>query len=98
MPRRLKLDGDDWEIGVDRYDPHPGVRAVVFHCVSNPQRPYRVAEIPAARAAAEDVERWPADELRELFEDSDPMDVPHVADGDAFHPRARPLAMPDYLT
>lgn len=40
-------DGDRWLVAIDDQATHPGMRALVFHCISNTQRPYRVLEIPA---------------------------------------------------
>jgi len=54
MADRFDLDGDSWEIGVEEHGPRPGTRAIVFHCVTNPQRPYRVVEIGADEYAEGD--------------------------------------------
>jgi hypothetical protein len=43
-------DGDRWVVGIDDQATHPGMRALVFHCISNTQRPYRVLEIPVGGA------------------------------------------------
>lgn len=48
MPKSFEADGDRWIATVDRQAAHPGMNAIVFHCVSDAQRPYRVVEVPAA--------------------------------------------------
>ena len=76
----IKADNDTWtaELGGPSRE---GFRAVVFHCSSNGQRPYRVAEVPAERfASQDDLERLPENELRELFEGTTSMGVPRSYD------------------
>ena len=76
--RELKAQGDTWHVAVDIHAPHPGVRAVVFHCISNPQRPYRVAEVPDSLLPSSDsLGQLSEDEIERLFERSDPMDFSH---------------------
>lgn len=47
MERTFKADGEEWKLGIDHQAAHPGMRALVFHCISNSGRPYRVLEVPA---------------------------------------------------
>jgi hypothetical protein len=42
----FEADGDRWLLGIDDQATHPGMRALVFHCISNTQRPFRVIEVP----------------------------------------------------
>lgn len=84
MKREFEADGDRWLAGLESRDPHPGVRALVFHCISNPQRPYRVREVPAAvLPSREALEQLSENEMQGLFEGSEPMDYTH-------DPRAAP--------
>ena len=55
------------------------MNALVFHCVSNPQRPYRVAEIDAEDATHEPRE-LEDERLRALFGGSQVMDYTHDRD------------------
>ncbi|MGH7555086.1 MAG: hypothetical protein ACREMQ_18960 [Longimicrobiales bacterium] len=75
MGARFDADGDTWELAVE---PHPAERvdAVVFHCISNPQRPYRVLPISSDVLELEGgLESLAgADRLREMFERSQVMD------------------------
>lgn len=92
MGRRIQADGETWEASLDRHEPHPGVRAVVFSCISNPQRAYHVVEVPADELRAPDhLEALPGARLSELFADSDPLDVAHDPSADADHPGGHPL-------
>lgn len=92
MAPRIKADGDTWEARLDRFDPHPGVRAVVFSCVSNPQRPYHVVEVPAEDIPADGrLDALPKEQLVCLFAASDPMDVVHDPGADPLHRGGHPL-------
>lgn len=78
MKRKFSADGDDWLVSLDRHAPHPGVRAIVFHCVSDSQRPYHVTEVPIASMPNDSaLEDLPESRLEELFADSEPMDFTH---------------------
>ena len=74
MAMRIKADNDTWQATLDAsssYGP-----TVVFFCVSNGQRPWRVVrvdedEIPTSG----DLDALSADELRALFERSESMNV-----------------------
>lgn len=48
MPRTIEADGDRWEVRPEMERARPDRHALVFHCVSNRQRPYQVAEVPAS--------------------------------------------------
>ena len=76
----IKASNDTWTAALGGPG-REGFRAVVFHCTSNGQRPYRVAEVPAERfASQDDLERLPENELRELFEGTTSMGVPRSYD------------------
>ncbi len=92
MPPTFEADGETWVARLDRMAPHPGVRAVVFSCVSNPQRAYHVVEVSAAELPGpERLEELPRERLSELFADSDPLDVSHDPSADTRHPGGHPL-------
>ncbi len=77
MGARFNADGDTWQVGLERH-PSDGIDAVVFHCISNPQRPYRVLPVPDELTASGAIDRdLPPDQLRELFERSQIMDYTH---------------------
>lgn len=73
MRERFDADGESWSVTVDRSEEAPGVNALVFHCVSNPQRPYRVARI-SEEEASHDPDALGERRLHELFSDSQVMD------------------------
>ncbi|HSJ14172.1 MAG TPA: hypothetical protein VK939_07145 [Longimicrobiales bacterium] len=80
MARTFEADGERWEVGIDDQAAHPGMRALVFHCVSAAPRPYRVAEVPISAGELDMSDRA----LREYFESahtldysSDPASEPH---------------------
>jgi hypothetical protein len=74
----VRADDERWEVRIDRFDPHPGIHALVFFCLSNPQRPWHVVEVPADQVpGADELAALPEDRLVALFADSDPMDFPH---------------------
>jgi hypothetical protein len=77
MPRTFEMDGDRWITTVDRQAAHPGMHAVVFHCVTDGQRPYRVLEVPAERNFDPDGKDLTEGELRELFSNAHTMDYSH---------------------
>lgn len=84
MKGEIRADGDRWKVGIDVNAPHPGTRAVVFHCLSNPQRPYRVTEVPASTVPSrEALDQLSDAEVQRIFSESEPMDYTH-------DPRAAP--------
>jgi hypothetical protein len=92
MATRIEADGETWVATVDRVQPHPGVRAVVFSCVSNPLRPYHVVEVSATELPGpERLQDLPRERLVQLFADSDPLDVVHDPSADPRHPGGHPL-------
>jgi hypothetical protein len=72
MKRTYEIDGSEWAVTVDRQAAHPGMHAIVFHCVSDGQRPYRVLEVPADSGT--DPDRLSERELRELFGNAHTLD------------------------
>ena len=85
MSVEFRAEGETWRLGLeDEHSPLPGAAALVFHCVSNPQRPYRVlpvsADEPVFRAARD--ERIPEERLRELFSRSQVMDFTRDPEAD----------------
>lgn len=75
MANTIKADNDTWRATLDTSSPDYG-RMVVFFCVSNGQRPWRVVqvdedEVPTAEALASLSSR----DLRALFERSESMNV-----------------------
>lgn len=78
MHDQFRADGDTWRVTSSGQDARRAVRTVVFHCVSNSSRPYRVVEIPDGLAARE-VEHASEDELAALFDRSHTMDYSHDA-------------------
>lgn len=77
MPDRIHADGDTWHVTSDDDDPRRDVRTVVFHCVSNSQRPYRVVEVPPSVMSDRSPDALREDELGELFQRSHTMDFSH---------------------
>ena len=90
MSQQFDLDGETWEIGAEAMQARGNVRALVFHCVSNPQRPYRVVEVPVADADTGDIDARAA---AALFARSQVMDFSH--DTDAID-GAPPFGTPHY--
>ncbi len=83
MRPRIERDGETWEARMDRHDPHPGVRAVVFSCVSNPQRAYHVVEVSERDVPDEEgLGSLGDDRLGSLFDRSGPMDYVHDSGAD----------------
>lgn len=71
--RQLEADGDVWEATVERDGDQDGTSAIVFHCVSNGQRPYRVAGI--STMDVREIESWSERDMLELFATSQTMDL-----------------------
>lgn len=75
MAKRIKADNDTWQATLDASSSRYG-RTVVFFCVSNGQRPWRVARVDEGEIpTAEDLDALSADELRALFGRSESMNV-----------------------
>lgn len=87
MRRSLRADAHTWEAALARDQPHPGVQAVVFHCMTSSQEPYRVVEVPAHRISDPDgLAALPDEELHELFRRAEIMDFVHDPTADPSQP------------
>lgn len=73
MLDHIQVDGDTWRVTSDSDDPQRPVQTIVFHCVSNALRPYRVVQVPGGKRLDEASE----DDLTELFGRSHTMDYSH---------------------
>jgi hypothetical protein len=78
MSDEFRADGDTWRVTSDERPDRP-VRTIVFHCLSNSQRPYRVVEVAEPVLEGRDVEALGSSELGELFRLSQTMDFSHNA-------------------
>jgi hypothetical protein len=77
MARTIKADGDVWRGQLSERPVRPGYQTIVFFCVSNGQRPYRVVEVPRERVGSQDdLDHLSDTELRALFEESSSMSLP----------------------
>lgn len=75
MAKRIKADNDSWQATLDTSSSGYG-RTVVFFCVSNGQRPWRVVRVDEDEIPTpEDLAALSSDELRVLFERSESMNV-----------------------
>lgn len=79
MKQEFRADGDSWRVTANELDARRAVQTIVFHCVSNSNRPYRVIEVPEPVLKGRSVERLSEDELGELFGRSQTMDYSHDA-------------------
>lgn len=77
MRELFHADGDTWRVSSDAHDSERAVHTVVFHCVSNSQRPYRVVEVPDPVMGDRDLDSMKEPELTELFGRSQTMDFSH---------------------
>jgi hypothetical protein len=77
MPIQIEADGDTWRVTNYEDDRRRAVRTVVFHCVSNSQRPYRVIEVADDAFEAGDIGEVPADQLAAMFAKAHTMDYSH---------------------
>lgn len=77
MPDLFRADGDQWRVTADQLDRRRAVRTIVFHCVSNTQRPYRVIEVPDEVFGDRDVGSLSKEELGDLFARTHVMDYSH---------------------
>jgi hypothetical protein len=80
MPDVFRADGDNWRVTLDEFDRRRAVHTVVFHCVSNTQRPYRVIEVPDEAFGDRDLTSFSKQELTDLFDGSHTMDYSHDRD------------------
>jgi hypothetical protein len=79
MPHRIKADGDTWRVTNYEDDRRRAVRTVVFHCLSDSQRPYRVVEVADDVLGGRELDGLSGDELTRLFDRSHTMDYSHDA-------------------
>ena len=73
MPK-IKAGGDTWSAQIGEKSSGPQLQTVVFFCVTNGQRPYRVVEVSRTRiGGAEALEALSAADLQALFDESTSM-------------------------
>ena len=77
MAEPFRADGDTWRVTSDERHPERAVRTIVFHCLSNSQRPYRVIEVAESVLGERTVEELGAAELNALFDRTHTMDFSH---------------------
>jgi hypothetical protein len=77
--RELSADGDTWRVTSTGDDPRRDVRTLVFHCLSNSQRPYRVVEVPPDVLGDRELDAVSDLELGALFDRAHAMDYSHDA-------------------
>ena len=77
MAEPFRADGDTWRVTSDERHPERAVRTIVFHCLSNSQRPYRVVEVAASVVGERNVEELGEAELNALFDRTQTMDFSH---------------------
>ncbi|MGH7446517.1 MAG: hypothetical protein ACRELT_03090 [Longimicrobiales bacterium] len=81
MRELFHADGDTWRVSSDAHDSQRAVHTVVFHCISNAQRPYRVVEVPDPILKDRDIDSLKENELTALFGRSQTMDYSHGYSG-----------------
>jgi len=70
MPK-IKAAGDTWSARIGEKASDPQLHTVVFFCVTNGQRPYRVVQVPRTRLGGADaLEALSPEDLRALFDAS----------------------------
>ena len=77
MRELFHADGDSWRATSDTHDPDREVHTIVFNCVSDSQRPYRVVEVPDDLLRGQSVDSLNETDLSELFGRSHTMDYSH---------------------
>jgi hypothetical protein len=85
MWHRIDADGDSWRVTSFEDDRRRAVRTVVFHCLSNSQRPYRVVEVPDDLMTDGDLGRLSAGDMQRLFDRAHTMDFSHDASASPRH-------------
>jgi hypothetical protein len=73
----FSADGDKWRVTTDELDRRRAVRTIVFHCVTNSQRPYRVIEVPDEVFGSREIGSLSKQELGDLFSRTHVMDYTH---------------------
>jgi hypothetical protein len=86
MAGMINADGDTWRVTRDEHDRRRAVDTIVFHCVSNSQRPYRVVEVPDAALDGRGLDTLSEEELTALFGRSQVMDFTHDPDANPRRP------------
>jgi hypothetical protein len=79
MPHQIEADGHTWRVTNFEQDRRREVRTIVFHCLSNSQRPYRVVEVPDDIMGDREIGGLSAEELARMFDQSQTMDYSHDA-------------------
>ena len=75
MAKRIKADNDTWQATLEA-SAAGGQRHLVFFCVSNGQRPWRVVRLDDGEIpSSESLDALSSDELRALFARSESMNV-----------------------
>lgn len=75
MAKRIKADNDSWQATLEA-SATGGQRHLVFFCVSNGQRPWRVVRLDDDEVPSPDaLNELSSDELRALFARSESMNV-----------------------
>ena len=77
MEEPFRADGDTWRVTSEERHPERAVRTIVFHCLSNSQRPYRVVEVAESVLGERKVEELGEAELNGLFDRTHTMDFSH---------------------
>jgi hypothetical protein len=77
MWRRIDADGDSWRVTSFEDDRRRAVRTVVFHCLSNTQRPYRVVEVPDDMLGNDGVDGMGKEQLGDRLGRAHAMDYSH---------------------
>jgi hypothetical protein len=77
MAEPFRADGDTWRVTSDERHAERAVRTIVFHCLSNSQRPYRVVEVAESVLGERNIEELGAAELNALFDRTQTMDFSH---------------------
>jgi hypothetical protein len=74
---KIKAAGDSWSARIGESPADPEKQTVVFFCVTNGQRPYRVVEVPRRQLESQEaLESLSGEELKALFDASVSMDFP----------------------
>lgn len=79
MSELFHADGDTWRVTSDEHDSRRAASTVVFHCVSNALRPYRVVEVPDDIRRSRSLTEASEEELTQMFAKSHTMDYSHDA-------------------
>jgi hypothetical protein len=79
MAEPFRADGDTWHITGGEHHADRAVRTIVFHCLSNSQRPYRVVEVAESLLGERQLDELGAEELNALFHRTHTMDFSHDA-------------------